>query len=149
MKPIIVGVDFTAVDDVVLERAKNLALSLGHSLFLVHILEPLPTMVGFEMFTYPMMADTTREELAADRKRLAGLIDALKAEGVEATGKIDIGVPVDALLREADDNQAEMIIIGTHSRNFLDRVLLGSVAEGIVKNSKIPTLVVPTRHMGS
>jgi nucleotide-binding universal stress UspA family protein len=52
------------------------------------------------------------------------------------------GTPRDEILKFADENKVDLIIMGTHSRKGLDRVIFGSTAERVVRNAKCPTLTV-------
>ncbi|MDD1751881.1 MAG: universal stress protein [Methanotrichaceae archaeon] len=66
-----------------------------------------------------------------------------RASGVKIQTKVDIGSPAEAILKSADENQIDAIVIGSKGRTGLSKVLLGSVAEKVVRNSKIPVVVVP------
>jgi nucleotide-binding universal stress UspA family protein len=50
--------------------------------------------------------------------------------------------PVDAILKAAQDANADLIVMGTHGRSGLNRLMLGSVAEGVLRESKVPVLTV-------
>jgi nucleotide-binding universal stress UspA family protein len=66
-------------------------------------------------------------------------------EGITATGQARSGVPAYELLGYAERFGADLIVIGTHGRRGLKRFLLGSVAEVVLRQSKIPVLVVRAR----
>ncbi|CAG0981435.1 MAG: universal stress protein [Candidatus Methanoperedens nitroreducens] len=70
------------------------------------------------------------------------VIDKAKAEGVEAEGNLIEGHPADEIIKYSEKNSVSVIIMGTLGKSGLDRFLLGSVAEKVVRNSKIPVLVV-------
>ena len=65
-----------------------------------------------------------------------------ESEGVEIERLTVEGHPADELIKYAENNSIDMIILGTIGKSGLDRFLLGSVAEKVVRNSKIPVLVV-------
>lgn len=67
---------------------------------------------------------------------------ALAAEGVSAQVRLEVGVPWEAIVCVAGDEGAEMIVMGTHGRTGLDRLLLGSVAERVVRRAPCPVLTV-------
>ena len=56
--------------------------------------------------------------------------------------KIMKGIPYAEIIKFAEDNKADMIVIGTHGRKGLDRIIFGSTAEQVVKNSSCPVLTV-------
>jgi len=63
-------------------------------------------------------------------------------EGLEVEGNLIEGHPADEIIKYSEKNSISLIIMGTLGKSGLDRFLLGSVAEKVVRNSKIPVLVV-------
>ena len=63
-------------------------------------------------------------------------------EGLEVEGNLIEGHPADEIIKYSEKNSISVIIMGTLGKSGLDRFLLGSVAEKVVRNSKIPVLVV-------
>lgn len=56
--------------------------------------------------------------------------------------EIVAGVPADRIVRWAEDEDVDLIVVGSHGREGISRVLLGSVAEAVVRRAPVPTLVV-------
>ena len=71
------------------------------------------------------------------------------AEELKITIFTEYGLTADGILKCAVEFGADMIVIGTHSRTGIDRLFMGSIAENVVRHSKIPVLVVPLRESGS
>lgn len=75
---------------------------------------------------------------------------ALASERATATGvehverSIERGRPVERILLTADRTNADLLVMGTHGRSGLSRVLLGSVTESVLRDSPVPVLAVPT-----
>ncbi len=69
--------------------------------------------------------------------------DRAEAEGLEVEGIIAEGHPADEIIKYAENNSIDLIVMGTLGKSGLDRFLLGSVADKVVRNSKIPVIVVP------
>jgi nucleotide-binding universal stress UspA family protein len=65
--------------------------------------------------------------------------------GVRATGLLLDGAPHDQIPRAARRNRADLIVIGTHGRTGLSKVLLGSVAERVIRSATCPVLTVRGR----
>lgn len=65
-----------------------------------------------------------------------------QTEGLEAEGNLIEGHPADEIIKYSENNSISVIVMGTLGKSGLDRFLLGSVAEKVVRNSKIPVLVV-------
>ncbi|AFK18989.1 universal stress protein [Haloferax mediterranei ATCC 33500] len=62
--------------------------------------------------------------------------------GIEIIGDVTRGAPHEAILDYADDNEVEVIVMATHGRTGVERVLLGSVTERVVRTSPVPVLTV-------
>jgi len=68
----------------------------------------------------------------------------LESQGIDADAFVEYGTPSQTILDFADENDIDLIIMSTHGRTGVDRFLIGSVTEKIIRNSKIPVLTV--RH---
>ena len=82
---------------------------------------------------------------------LAGYYEEESANAFEASGTVPesravrtalVGHPAEVIAREAEDRGADLIVMGTHGRKGIDRILFGSVAEKVVKNASMPVLTV-------
>jgi len=147
MKNIAVGIDFSDLAEPVLEHAAELAKALDAQLHLVHIYAPEPDFVGYAEYAYPG-EDEREEELREEKKKIREWIDDLKKKGLDVSGYMREGDTVHGLLEFAEKREANMVVIGTHGRGFVERMLLGSVAEGIIRHAKLPVVVVPSRKKG-
>ena len=72
--------------------------------------------------------------------------DELTKAGVTATTLVAEGRPVEALLDAAKENDAEMIVVGSHGEGAMSAAFLGSTALKLLHHSEIPVLVVPRHH---
>ena len=88
-------------------------------------------------------ATTTVESLrgAGDRV-VAETVERITDEGVDAVGEVRDGEPYRVILDYADESDCDVIVMGTHGRRGLDRYLLGSVTEKVVRASDVPVLTV-------
>ncbi len=142
MKSIVVGIDFSDVTGDLLSTAGGLAKSFGATVYLVHIYAPEPAFVGYAAYTYPG-EDERAEELKEEKRQLRELVNGLRNDGIEAQAYMKEGDTLGGLLEFAEHRDADVIVLGTHGHNFMERVLLGSVAEGVVREARIPVMVVP------
>ncbi len=67
---------------------------------------------------------------------------AVEALGLCARRKIVVGTPAEVIVAEAQGEQADLIVMGTHGRSGLSHVLLGSVAEAVIRKAACPVLTV-------
>lgn len=94
-------------------------------------------------------AGITREEaLIVLKKEAEQTLDQIAAlyGGPEVMKFMPEGDPKEDIIRMAESWGADLLVIGTHARTGLARLLLGSVAEHVVRHSTVPVMVVPTRH---
>ena len=145
MKTIVAALDFSNSTPGVLEMAGEIARAHGAALHLLHVLEPEPTHTayGFTPEEFPVI-HTYREEA----KRRAGLKLEEAAAGIRArvpsvTVHLTEGHPLPAVLECIESVGAGMVVLGTHGHGMVASLLLGSVAEGLVRKAVVPTLVVP------
>lgn len=145
MKTIVAAVDFSNATPGVLATAGKLAKAFGAQLHLIHVIEPqVPyTAYGFtpeEFSTVPYY--DTEMRTRADQKLLE-----LKAQfGTEIppviTQLVD-GGPLHATVEYVEKVGADLVVLGSHGHGVVASLLLGSVAEGMVRKSVVPTLIVP------
>jgi nucleotide-binding universal stress UspA family protein len=76
------------------------------------------------------------------QKYTSKIAEDLKTSGIAATGMVLVGPAADMIMKYADENGVDLIIMSTHGRSGISRWLLGSVAERVVRHSHIPVLVV-------
>ena len=72
----------------------------------------------------------------------------LRQRGIKASWRLEAGVPFEEIVKVADDERADMIVMGTHGRSGLNRVLLGSVAERVIRLAPCPVLTVRQTEPG-
>jgi nucleotide-binding universal stress UspA family protein len=133
--------DFSECAEHARDQALGLARALGAELILLHVSVEAP-LYGEGLLG---MAETERV-YEAQRKwaetELAARAAALGQTGVAVRWLRRTGVPHEEIVEAAGDEQADMIVIGTHGRGGLNRVLLGSVADRVVRLAPCPVLTV-------
>ncbi len=148
MKTIVVALDYSESTSVVLNAAVEMAKAFGASLHLLHVLEAEPayTAYGFTPDEFPAI-HLFQEEA---RKRAAVKLDELLATVPSDIGdvrtKLVEGAPLYAILDYAKEVRSDLIVLGSHGHGVVASILLGSVAEGLVRKAEYPTLVVPVRR---
>jgi len=145
MKTIIVAVDFSNATAGVLEMATRLAKSFGAGLQLFHVIEPEPsyTAYGFTPDEFPAMNAFQEEAKRRATIKLAELLATVQVDVPTATSQIAEGSPLHALLEHVKVSDADFVIVGSHGHGVIASLLLGSVAEGLVRKATVPTLVIP------
>ncbi|EKO38044.1 MAG: universal stress protein UspA-like protein [Solidesulfovibrio magneticus str. Maddingley MBC34] len=144
VKTIVCAVDFSEGSPRVAEYAATLAKATGASLVCVYIAPSLAEYVGFNV---PQAA---LDSFVGDVVSSAGqTMDAFVAEhfaGLPAKGLVLAGYPAEEILAAAEEQHADLIVMGTHGRTGIDRIIFGSVAEKVVKSARCPVLTVKPRE---
>ncbi len=145
MKTIIVAVDFSNATPKVLEMASGLAKAFGAGLRLFHVVEPEPsyTAYGFTPDEFPALHAYQEEAKRRASQKLENLLEQVKATVPGATCQIAEGSPLHALLDYVKESGADFVVLGSHGHGMIASLLLGSVAEGMVRKATVPTLIVP------
>ena len=138
-RKILFPTDFSPYGQEALRWATSLARDTGATLIIVHVEEPPMAYGGGEM--YLGAEEGSREEL---RKALVKVLPT--DQKVVFQHKLLIGDPATAVVEAAEQEGADFIVMGTHGRSGLSRLLMGSVAEAIVRKAKCPVLTV--KHPG-
>ena len=142
LRKIVVGVDFSTASDAATSEAVALAHHTGAELVLVHVGAVLDSTLGDApaglVAEWEQVLHRRTEE---DRGRLATLRDQLAAQDVDVSTEVVDGYPDSGLVDAAKKLGAELIVIGSHGRSGLRRLLLGSITEKVVRLADACVLV--------
>jgi len=149
MKTILVPVDFSDVTGKIIEMAKTFAKAMGSHVVLLHVRqveyfteEQIPMASGSFVFTPPVIVRAETE--ATVQERLNEIILQFAGMPVEATTRQYEGLPLEMILQACEQEEADMIVMGSHGHGAIYNLLVGSVTEGVLKSAKCPVLVVPS-----
>jgi len=141
---ILAAVDFSPVTAQVLATLGRIAAAFPARVLLVHVAPPEPAFVG-----YQAGPDVVRDQVAAEHRarhqELQELAERLRSDGIDTTALLLQGATVTTLVAEAERSKAALIVLGSHGHGALYDLVVGSVAEGVVRAAKLPVLLVPAR----
>jgi nucleotide-binding universal stress UspA family protein len=145
-KQILVPTDFSETAGAALECAKSIADRFGGSLHVLHVLQD-PVLYGPVVEGYTVLA-TLREDMYRDAKRHLGqLLDEAERQALNARMDLTWGHPADVIVDYAAQNRIDLVVMGTHGRGPLTRLLLGSVADKVVRKAPCAVMTVrPRQH---
>ena len=138
---LLVATDFSAVSDVALDRAIDLARGLGADIEVLHVHKVTTTSVPPTLDMVPIPPSS--KEVAAGEEALADRVARVRAAGLTCEGESRFGKPEDEIVRRAVERSARLIVLGSHGASTLRHVLLGSVTESVLADSPCPLVVVP------
>lgn len=141
---VIVPLDGSPLAEKALPMALRLARQYRRSLLLVRALPPVqPLATGFE--TYALTRDAADNDLRVAREYLSAVRERLqKTEQIDVHTMLLEGIPAEALLALTETKPGSVIVMSTHGRTGLARLLLGSVTLAIARKTTIPLMIVPT-----
>lgn len=138
---ILAAADFSETSDKAFDYALSLAKVFDAEVVVLHILQ--------EPILYqPTTAQSYRDEF---ERKMQGNLDAMlqrhTCEGVNVTTAMKQGAPFVEIIQFAEAEKCDMIVLGTHGHGPIQHLLMGSVAEKVVRKAKCPVLVVrPDQH---
>ncbi|MET0284680.1 MAG: universal stress protein [Polyangiales bacterium] len=146
-RKVLCPVDMTREGSGAAVEAANLARALGAELLLVHVMGEAGLAVGEPMlaageltsFALPQLSEDYRDEMA---RRLHLMGEEFRATGLPVSTMLLRGAPHEAIVSTADSEHVDMIVMGTHGRRGLSHMLLGSVAERVVRSAKVPVMTL-------
>lgn len=143
IRTILVPVDFSVCSMLVTRQAAALASQLGAKVVILHVSE-LPVGVSALSHVQPAGVDTTVADFLDNDNHtlLRPFLAAAEDAGAAAEVRVRVGPVVPAILAAAEESLADLIVIGTHGRTGLARVVLGSVAESVAHKAHVPVMLV-------
>jgi len=140
-KRLLVPIDFSPVSLEALATARDLAKTMGASLHLFHSVDD----VAWRCLGYPLEAlgqvQTTVTDSANEQLRELAIQEQREGLTVETTLVVSTR-PASAIVTFARENAIDLIVMGTHGRGAMLRMMLGSVAEHVVRTAPCPVMVV-------
>jgi nucleotide-binding universal stress UspA family protein len=137
VKTILAPYDFSRCASRALDAAWTLARTAGAKVVVLHVMQPSPVAFGAMMIPPPGPDAGFVNRVRAD-------LEAIKPPrpGIAVEHRLEQGDAVGHIVRAAQALPADVIVMGTHGRSGLKRLLLGSVAEGVLRKAPCPVLSV-------
>jgi nucleotide-binding universal stress UspA family protein len=140
---ILVPTDFSPPSDAALEYARILAAKFGSTLRILHVIDDPSASSDFVGDGFaPSTEDIRNGLLEQARKRLDHLMNLVDRSRYHAHVDAIVGTPADAIIEFASATGTSLIVMGTHGRTGLAHLLMGSVAEQVVRTAPCPVLSV-------
>jgi len=141
-RPVLVATDFSAFSEPALDAAIEQARERNAELVIAHVYAPPAKSAIDDIFVPGLSREIEVATCDQALQRLEPLIERARKAGVSARGLALEGSPERMILESARSTDAVLVVIGTHGRQGIRRVLLGSVAANVVAGSPCPVLTV-------
>ena len=151
-KKVLIALDYNPTAKKVAEVGYSIANAMGADCLLVHILstpiiytsvnyDPIMGFSGFEALeNYQLNADLLSKSANKYLDKVKKHLGDSNVETIVKDGEFD-----DQIMETAFNYNADLIVMGTHSQQWLEKILVGSTTESIIQISKIPIVIVPTK----
>lgn len=160
MKRILVPIDFSDVTPPVIDLACQLAKAFDAEIHLVHVKEltaaAAPGTLGYGLAGMPELApmsgvpvpgfEPLPEAVSEDhgqKSKLANWQEEIAQDGIKVSLHEPTGAVAEEILNQADELNADVIVMGTHGHGAMYNLLIGSATKGVLKHSTRPVLLVP------
>ena len=153
MKKILIALDYDPSAQKIAESGYALAQSMHAEITLLHVVSepnyyatvgasPI-TGLGDQLNVMPLVMDSIDELKAEAHKYLNRIKTHLGGDSIHTS--VQEGEAEEAILGTAKSMHADIIVLGSHSRRWIDNILMGSVAEKVLKNTKVPLFIIPLK----
>lgn len=149
LERILCPMDFSEFSLVAFGHASSLAHQFGAKLYVQHVVEMWRHPSGYYAVSTDLYAQFSQALLAKGEEQLRKFVKDHPQDGIHQEGRVHLGLAAESILELADKESADVIVMGTHGRQGLDRFLLGSVTEKVLRKARCPVLAVrePPRHL--
>ena len=148
-KNILVPLDESALAERALPVAKDLAGRLGATLHLLEAVEPNAELfsgsdsVASSQYDMKAMQNSSEVQFRKAETYLANVAETCRAEGLSVQTEVREAAAPESIKSYAADEEVDLIVIGTHGRGGIQRMLVGSVTDRVIRSVGVPVLVIP------
>ncbi len=143
---LLAAVDLSRASSYIVEAVHRVAMATDAEVLVLHVVTPLPGVAGPE-FNPATEAQELAGRFLDEQDQVAELVQQLIDAGVDASALLRQGQPAKTVLKEAERQDVELIVVGSHGRGLLFDAVVGSVSSEILRHAEVPVLVVPVRGM--
>ena len=143
LRQILLPTDFSGCANYAFPYAAAIARATQARIVCLHVVEPVVPAVGYSGLADPMpLADMSEQLEDSAERELPRLTDCEELKGLEVEEVIVHGDAAAEIVRVAGEQEADLIVISSHGRTGLGRMIFGSTAEAVVRHASCPVLVV-------
>ena len=143
IRSILLPTDFSECANYALSYTASLARTFGARIVCLHVIEPIVPTVGYSGMTEPLpIADISEQLEDSAERELPQLAGCDAFNGLEVEEVIVHGDAAAEIVRVAGEREVDLIVISSHGRTGLGRIIFGSTAEAVVRHASCPVLVV-------
>lgn len=138
IRRILLATDFSATSEAAARYASGLAISLGASIRVIHAFEPI---LPADIYGSIEVVSINEERRRVAARQLERLLARFRKLGIRSTGVVEDGYAASVILDHVG-RRTDLLVLGTHGTTGFSRLLLGSVAEKVIRAAGCPVLTV-------
>lgn len=144
MKTLLLPIDFENTSQHILEEGINFAKLLQAKVYIMHTISlDIGYILGETGFQY--IPEIENNILEKETKKMNEYRQLLLNQNIENEIIINQGIPAEMIIDKADELKIDYIVMGSHARGLFFESFLGSVSKEVLKKSKVPVLIVPSK----
>jgi len=142
IKRVLVPTDFSRMSELALSYALSLAARDGAALHLLHVVDDAVFAAAYADGLYVELPLLRSRAIEDGERKLAAAAEAVKAANIDVTTDVVVGKPAACITQAAEQRGTDLIVMGTHGRSGLAHLMLGSVAERVLRMAPCPVMTV-------
>lgn len=139
-KKILCPIDYSDCSARALRYAAGMALKDSAVLYLIHVVDKRVFDYGGPIYEVPVALDS--ETIAKLEEKLRESVPKEVRGDIQVETLVTMGIPVEEILKVANEEEVDIVVMGTHGRTGIAHSIMGSVAENMVRRAPCPVLVV-------
>ena len=137
-------VDFSHITDELVKRTTQLADLYGAKCWFMHVAAPDPDFVGYDVGPQ-YIRDSRATTLRNEHQKLQEFKEQCEKMGVDSEALLVQGPLFETISGEVEKLNIDLIVLGSHGRSRLYELIVGSVCEHLLKHSKVPLYILPSK----
>ena len=142
---LLVAMDLSDVTQPIMDAVIRVANANQAKAWLLHVAEPEPDFMGYDAGP-EVVRDQVAREFRDEHRQIQRLAEELRQVGVDSKALLFQGSIVETILKQVERLEADLVVIGSHGHGAVFDLLVGSVCNGVLKQARVPVLVVPVQH---
>jgi nucleotide-binding universal stress UspA family protein len=143
LQKILLPTDFSGCANYALPYASEIARATNATILCLHVVEPVVPAVGYTGLAEPMpIADISEQLEDSAERQMPTIAECEECTGLDVEEEIVHGDAAAEIVRVAAEREVDLIVISSHGRTGLGRIIFGSTAEAVVRHATCPVLVV-------
>lgn len=142
---LLVPIDLSDAVPRVIAQATLLNSGRAGRIWLLHVVAPDPDFVGYDVGPQ-YIRDTVAHHVHEEHRQLQAWAEQVRAQGADCVALLVQGPTVATILHEADRLGVDCIVLGSHGKGAVHRLLVGSTSEGVLRETRVPVMIVPTHE---